>query len=563
MQNSFSLPNEKTIARSLTFSHYLALFALIFIAFFYGMSHYLIADLNEALYAEIAREMLVTHNYIIPHLNFVPYLEKPPLLYWLIAISYKLFGINTFAARLIPAASAGFICLFLCYFGQKIENPLTGWFAATILATSVGFILLGRVLIFDMLFTAGLTTALLFFYLWFCSDKARYLIVAYIAVALAFLTKGLLAIIVSGGTAIIFLFLTNTSSRKFRQFFNPIGIFLFLLIVVPWHIAAALQLPSFTWDYFVNEQWYRFIDKRFPNDYHTGPFYYYLPRIIVYLFPWSLLIPTLFSRIRGKIAQQNPLKILLWIWFLLPFCIFSISADKGDYYMLVAVPALALLLGIKFAEINDYRMFYNLLLVCGIILCSAALIGLHLHKTPTSVIPDLAITTIFLLIYFGLTLITTNKQRGPLYAYLCIAGFSFPLLTFYITSKVDMQNHFTQIALTQYIQTHDTARPVYLYQHYEDISSSLFFLKKRLYIVKSVSNDLYFGAHTPEANHWFISANDFLPVIRSKPIYIIVKKNSLNTFQRVIKPTQTCIVAQSDKTILLSNVKSECVNSFY
>ena len=135
--SSFEL---RTFPNKMETWQYTVLGLMTFIACFYGLSSYPILDMNEGLYAEIAREMLSNNHYIIPHLNNLPYLEKPPLLYYLIAISYRIFGINVFAARLVPAIFLGLTALCAFTVGVRSRAHRTGFIAALILLSSIIFI---------------------------------------------------------------------------------------------------------------------------------------------------------------------------------------------------------------------------------------------------------------------------------------------------------------------------------------------------------------------------------------------------------------------------------------
>lgn len=558
MDISFSQTKVKSQTNTLTLIHYLILILFISFAFFYGISSYVISDLNEGLYVEIAREMFKTHNYIIPHLNYVPYLEKPPLLYWLIALSDKIFGVSTFAARLIPALNAALTCLMLVFVGNKINHFKAGWYAGILLSTSLGFNLLAHNIQFDMLLIAAVTIGILLFYLWYHFDYKHYLLSAYAAVAISVLAKGLIGVILCGSTAIIFMLLMKTPWTKIKQFFDPMGILIFLLVTLPWHIAATIQLPSFTWDYFINEQWYRFLNERFPHDYHTGPIYYYVPRIFIYLFPWSLLIPTLVGRIHGNIAQQNPLKVLLWTWFIFSFVFFSMSGSKGDSYMLIAAPALALLMGLQIPEYKNGKILYCLWVISCAILCFGGVATYYLHIAPSSMTSLLLLFLSYLFIYFLIGLLLIGPSSKPVIIFLYIASLMFPLIPFYISLKHTIENNYTEIVLAQYIHSHDKSRQVYLYKDYEDISSIVFFLDKRLTIVDSKSNDLYFGSQNPEAKHWFINSNNFKDIAKNQKVYVVTRNiNTLNFLQH-LWPIPFCIVDKTDKTSLLSNDINEC-----
>ncbi len=530
---------------------------LVFIAFFYGVSSYAILDMNEGLYAEIAREMLSLGNFIIPHLNHVPYLEKPPMLYWLLASSYKIFGISPFAARLIPALASSVCCFSLVLFAKGINRLRIGFLSAIILASSVGFMLIGRVVFFDMLLTAFLTISLCFFYLWHQKENNFYLWFAYLTLGLAFLTKGLLPVGIATFVAMLFMALTRTPVKKFVRFFNPIGIILFLLVILPWIIAITVKSPHFAWNYFINEQLYRFLNMRIPHDYHTGPIYYYIPRVFAYLFPWSLFIPLLFKRIRGKISSQDPLKIFLWLWFLIPFIIFSLSGDKGDYYMVVGIPPLAFLIGIKLEEYileNKNRALAIVFSLVSILLITSTIYCLIYRATPAKMNAVLIYMLLHFFAYgvFGLYFIYIFRK--PFLNFLLISGFIVPLIIIFVEVKVVTQNDYSQINIAQYIQKHDSDRSTYLFQNYERLSSILFFLKRPLPIIDSVSKDLYFGSKTKEAKNWFITHDQFIMRAKQHPSYVILLKDKLDVFKKTVYPIRFNIAAQSGRAYLLSSV---------
>jgi len=311
------------------------LIGLLFVAFFLGMWSYGLSDTNEGLYAEIAREMF-SGSLIIPHLNHVPYLEKPPLLYWLINLSFHLFGISNLGARMVPALSASGVCLLTWWFGRRINEHKAGWLAAIILASSVGFMIIGRVVLFDMLVTFFMTATLYNFYLWYQQQTPKYLYLTAASLALAILSKGFLALALIPAIAGTFLLLERAPLTIWLRLFNGRAIGIFLLVVMPWHVIAAIVNQDFLYQYVVNEHIFRFLDLRVPNDYHHGPISFYLPRLLVYLFPWSLLAPLVL--IKNKLSSVNR---LLLAWFAIPLVFFSLAGDKGDCYMIITAPAMA------------------------------------------------------------------------------------------------------------------------------------------------------------------------------------------------------------------------------
>lgn len=545
--------------------NFLFLFAtlFIFIGFFYGLSHYLILDMNEGLYAEVAREMLEMKNYIIPSINHVPYIEKPPLFYWLLVLSYKLFGVSTFAARLIPAISSAAVALLLILFGKTNKHLRAGCYAAIVFASSIFLAVMGRVVFVDMLLTATITATLLLFFCWYNTDKVYYLWGAYTCLALAFLTKGLIAICISGIVALGFLLLRRTPLKKVLNFFNPLGIGIFLAIVVPWLVAASARQPDFMWSYFVNEQFYRFLNIRIPHDYHTGNWYYYLPNILAYLLPWTFFVPILFKRLRGRLVEQNPMKLFLWLWFLLALLFFSLAGDKGDYYMIVGIPPLAILLGLSLENlINDNKhlplaaLFYLLSAIGVAVMAyflsidSGNILGVSSSKSSNLLI----LTLSYFVIYGLLGCWLTYYFRQAIINFFLVAGFVFPLINFYVEIHHLTDNKFSQITLLHYIKSHDSTRKVYLFRDYEEISSVLFFLQRPLPIINSASQDLYYGSRTQKAKTWFITNQQFIQEIIKQPVYVILLKERLQEFTDLVKAFNFCSVTQSPRALIVSNV---------
>lgn len=566
--NSFSL-KFSTYYR-LRWTDYVILFALLFLSFYFGLSSYAIENLNEGLYAEIPREMLEIGNYIIPNLNFVPYIEKPPLFYWLIAISYKLFGISAWSARVVPATAASAICLNLVYFGNLIRRNREGWLAAIILATSIGFIAIARVLIFDMVLTFFFSAALLSFYHWYKQTNIKSLRFFYLFVGLALLTKGLLALLLPL-IALVFIAISPRGSKRLLSFFDPIGALLFLMVVIPWHYLAIKQQAGFAWNYFINEQYLRFFDQRIPHDYHTGSIFFYIPRLLIYLFPWSLLS---FLLLKPEKSVDQSLSRFLWLWLLIPLLFFSLAKAKGDYYMVIATPALALLLALKINEQltrPNSTLFYFFLVFATLELLTIGLAffatakGFLLNYLPKFLWFDASFSSILLYLWLSVMAITlvgaicNFYSRKPLVKLhlLLIASLVITLIIFYILNKQQIQNHHSETVIANYIQQHDNQCPVFLFKDCEKISSIMFYLKRRLPIIDSQSQDLYFGMRNITDKNWFISLGHFM-MARQQEHYVIARKKNFLEFMHSVVPQEYCIVAQSGSSVLLSNKRQDC-----
>jgi Dolichyl-phosphate-mannose-protein mannosyltransferase len=568
--NNFSL-KFNTYYR-LGWFEYAVLFTVLFLSFYFGMSTYAIENINEGLYAEIPREMLQIGNYVIPNLNFVPYIEKPPLFYWLIALSYKIFGISEWSARVVPATAAALTCLSLVHFGQSLRRNREGWLAAIILATSIGFIAIARVLIFDMVLTFFFGAALLAFYLWYkSSNNTNYLRLFYLFTGCAFLTKGILAIVLIPAITFTFLLTLPRPGKMLLKALDPLGITLFAMIVVPWHYLAIKAQAGFAWDYFINEQVLRFFNKRVPHDYHTGPIYFYLPKVFLYLLPWSLLS---FLFFKPDTRVEKSLYRFLWLWFFIPLIFFSLSRAKGDYYMVISMPPLAMLLALNLNQIfylKNKKLVYFFALLGGLeSIAFGLLYSATIGNCLSAYLPDcfkLDISFIGPLYFLFITascitivgsLIFLKFERTPLLHFSGIVSLMFLLIIFYVVDKQKVEYDRSEMHIAKYIEQHDPNRPVYLYKDYEKVSSLLFYLKKRLPLIDSTSQDLYFGSHTSLAKGWFYSLNNFLQARDNEAHYVVARKDNLTEFLHIVAPKQYCVVAQSGSSVLLSNKVKDC-----
>ena len=306
-------------------------------------------DMDEGVYAEISREILVLGNWVTPHLDFIPFVEKPPLLYWLNALAFKALGVSEFSARLATALAAVAGVGLVYGIGRDIWGRRAGLAAGAVLATSFGYFIFGRLMLPDMLFVSLLTAA----YWGICRallDEAppRFAVLGgYVAMAGAVLAKGIIGIVFPVLSAGAFLVLTR-DWRLLRRLELVRGPALLLLLVVPWHVLVEREIPGFLWYYVVNEHILRFFGHRHLVNYATLPVAAYLAMTLVWFCPWSLFLPAALRRLwpraaSGDRAERGTLLILLWAFSVLGF--FALSASRLEYYALPALPALALVVG--------------------------------------------------------------------------------------------------------------------------------------------------------------------------------------------------------------------------
>jgi 4-amino-4-deoxy-L-arabinose transferase-like glycosyltransferase len=345
--------------------------AVVFLAVYVGsMFTPGLLDDADSTHAEAAREMVVTGDYVTLRVNGVRYLEKAPLPYWLVAVSYKVLGVNEFSTRLPMVLSVMLLGVLGFCWGRRAFGERVGIYAALFVYTCAGVYLFTRVLIPDVLLSV-LIAAALYFFLTALEPKAaawRWY-AGYAMMALGVLTKGLIALVFPCGAAFFFLLVTG-EWRRWREFRMISGLALFLAIAAPWHILAGLRNPGtaehhgFFWFYFVNEHFLRFLGRRYPRDYNKLPAALYWTLHLVWLFPWSLYLPAA-MKVAGQewrerrggvsasgqkqreVRQQSDFasrtRLLCWIWAGVVLIFFSISTNQ-EYYTFPAYLAILLLL---------------------------------------------------------------------------------------------------------------------------------------------------------------------------------------------------------------------------
>lgn len=526
------------------------LIILIFFSFYFALGSYTLLNNNEGLYASIAKYMLQNKAFIIPHLNCVPYIEKPPLLYWLLSLSFSIFGFTAFAARFVTATSATLLCCAIVYFTHKINQLKIGITAALIFASSIGISIIARMVYFDMLFSLLIATALFAWFYWYETQKVTALRIGYTFLGLAVLAKGLVAIVLIVGTFIAFLLVEKSLRKYLKRMADLLGIVLFLGTVLPWHIAAIIQHKGFFWNYFISEHFLRFFSLREPHDYYHGPIYYYLPRILIYLFPWSFFTPLAFL----KTNSPNLTKLLRfsWCWLLIPLLFFSLSSAKANYYMIVSMPAFTIILGTKLTTLfaSKQARFFNGAVVLFLF---ATAIGLALifvealAKFPTIITCE---KTIIATIMYGLTtgIIAIIYLRQPQVATIALAGLIIPITIATTTILKTINSEISSAQAGIYITQNHQNNPVYLYQDFENISALAFYSNTCFKMIDSHSSDLYYGSRLPQYQQWFLTHQEFR---QTKPCYIVVPNKKLEKFYQNLDPTKFSVLQKfNDLTIL-------------
>jgi 4-amino-4-deoxy-L-arabinose transferase-like glycosyltransferase len=334
------------------------IFLLWFLIYVAGMFTPALLDDADTVHAEAASEMVQRHDWVTLYVNGIRYLEKAPLMYWGVAVSYVLFGISEWSTRL-PLMLGILACLLVTYkFGTYAYGERGGFYSALALATALGPYLFTRFLIPDTLVGLWLTLCFYFFLKSFEERKPSRLVCWGMAAccALNVLTKGLIGLVFPLAVIAIYLLLTRNLRHllRLRLFSSTL---IFSIIAVPWHVLAALRNPDqapirgFLWFYFINEHLLRYLNKRLPRDYDTVPLLLFLALSFLWIFPWLAFLPQAcrrtLARYRDAVSKsdregRSNLLFLLWATVVIVFFSFS---TRQEYYTIPAVPAFALLIG--------------------------------------------------------------------------------------------------------------------------------------------------------------------------------------------------------------------------
>src|SRR3954467_12129234 len=299
---------------------------------------------DEGRYAEIPREMLASGDWITPRLNDLKYFEKPPLQYWMTASSYLLFGEDEWTARL-PAALNGFLAILMVWYtGRRLWDIRTGTLSATLLIGSWAYFFAGQYLTLDMTLTACLTFAFCSF-LWAQRQdgihRNKWMVAAWLATALAVLSKGLVAVVLPALTLAVY-FLVRRDFDVIRRLNPVMGGAVFSAVTLPWFIAVEIRNPEFLHFFFVHEHFERFAES---SHHRPGPWWYYIPIMCVGLLPWTpALLKEGVDFIREKhnrISGFSP-ELFCAVWAVVVLLFFSAAQSKLPAYVLPALPAITL-----------------------------------------------------------------------------------------------------------------------------------------------------------------------------------------------------------------------------
>ena len=559
-----------------------------------------VMDDVDAVHAQISRTMLTSGDWVTSRLDGVAYLEKSPLVYWMIAISYKIFGVHDWAARIPIALSAMALGWLTAAFGIWAFGKRAGFYAGLCLSTCVGLFLFTRILIPDVILT--LTTALAMWAFLRILDEEEphprlwaFILAASIGAGL--LLKSLIAIVFPIAAAVIYLCVTRQIfSRSVWKRLHPFsGALIVILIAAPWHILATLRNPpyfSFTlhsgpgqyhgffWFYFINEQLLRFLNLRYPRDYNTVPRLYFWLLHLVWLFPWSVYLPAV-AKLSFKPtdrAGRTRLLALCWIGFVLVF--FTLSTTQ-EYYSMPCYPAVALLLGSAMtAGGNAIKRGTRVLTVAAglaAIACIGILICVRNVPAPGDISAALSQHPSAYSLSLGHMQDLTLQSFAYLRLPLLVAAIAF-LVGAIGTFLAKGHRVFLSAALMMVIFFHAARMALVVFDpymssrplaeallrspkgtlivdhHYYTFSSVFFYANQSALLLNGRWNNLEYGAYAPGAPAVFIDDSDFKRLwLEPQRFYIVATQSAVGRLEGLVGRDKLLAITESGEKFLFTN----------
>jgi 4-amino-4-deoxy-L-arabinose transferase-like glycosyltransferase len=554
----------------------------------------------DAVQAQIARNMISSGDWVTARLDGVAYMEKAPLIYWAIALSYKVFGVHDWAARIPIALSVMGLAWLTAAFGVWAFGKRAGFYAGLCMATCIGIFLFTRILIPDVMITFTVALAMWGFLRALDEEEPHPRFWAFLLAAslgLGLLLKSLIGIVFPIASGVIYLLATQQlfSARAWKRLHVFSGGLIVLAIAAPWHVLATLRNPpyfaltlhsgpgeyhGFLWFFFINEQLLRFLNLRYPRDYDTVPRLYFWLFHLLWLFPWSVYFPAIAKLSFKPVdrAGRTRLLALCWISFILVFFTFSTTQE---YYSMPCYPALALLLGCALAS-EDKWIRWGTRALTAIAGCAAAagIVILFLSRSASAagdissaLTPHPGAYKLSLGHMEDLTLASFAYLRLPLAmavlafcvgavgtfkagAQRAVLSAALMMVVFFHAARVAM------VAFDPYLSSRPLAEAIQkaapgtliVDHHYYTFSSVFFYTNRSALLLNGRYMNLEYGAYAPGVPDVFIDDAQFRQLwLRPETAYIVAKDSAVPRLENIVGGGQLHVLVESGGKFVLTN----------
>ncbi len=551
----------------------------------------------DAVQAQIARTMLTSGDWVTARLDGVAYMEKAPLIYWMMAVCYKIFGVHDWSARIPVVVSSIGLAWLTAAFGMWAFGRLAGFYAGLCISTCVGLFLFTRIQIPDVMVAAAMALSMWAFLRAIDDEEARPRTWAFVFAATlgtSLLLKSLIGVVFPVATCVIYLAATRQLGlwRRLRPFS---GVVVIIAIAAPWHILATLRNPpyfdltmhsvpgeyhGFLWFFVMNEQVLRFLNLRSPRDYDTVPRLWFWLFHLLWFFPWSVYFPAVLKLSYRPVdrAGKTRLLALCWTGFILIFFTFSTTQE---YYSMPCYTALALLLGSAMAEGGAWirwgtRVLSAILACCAIAAGTLWFLSRGL-PTPGDISSALSQNPGAYTLSLGHIEDLTLKSFAYLRPPLLVAAIAFTIGAIGTAVATGRRAflaagvmavlffHAARMALVVF-DPYMSSRPLaeallrapagklIVDHHYYTFSSVIFYTNRDAYLLNGRFNNLVYGSYAPDAPDVFLDDAQWRKLwLSPERYYIVASRSARERLEKLVGAGNLNVVLDSGGKLLLSN----------
>ncbi|MEQ1142404.1 ArnT family glycosyltransferase [Acinetobacter soli] len=440
---------------------------------------------DEGRYADISRHMFESGDWLVPRLDGLPFIHKPPMLHWLSSIAMHIFGVHVWVVRLVPVLAASLLLIGTYLFVRKYLSQKIAELSILMMATNLLFFGSSQYVNHDLLLATGITLSVFCLVDFSLCNRKAMLFLGYFFAASAFLTKGLIGILIPGMILLPWLLYTR-QYKRIPAFFNPFALLFLAALTLPWLYQMQQIYPDFLHYFFIDQQFNRFHSNQFNN---KQSWFFYLVILLVSLLPWLLTLR--WTGLRTMLQQQrlNPVGQLLIWWLVSVVIFFSIPPSKLAGYILPALTPLIILCAVAFEkstlntqQLTRMQKYAPAAFVCllGFVL-AATLYFIPLDFNLSSVQKWQITLMAALLVYSPLLFLQLLHRHKLEYAhYVAACLIVLCSVVPFATRIFDIKNNHDQINFTAYI--HPNTKVVFYDRYYYDLPF-LLDLKQPVYVV--------------------------------------------------------------------------------
>ena len=559
-------------------------------------------DDADAVKATIARNMLESGDWVTPRLDGVAYLEKSPLNFWMMAATFRVFGIHDWAARIPLALVSVLLCWAVYWWGRWAFGEDAGTYAGLVLSTCVGLYLFTRIQIPDAMVTLTITATIWAGMRLLEPDEKhprRWGLLMGVAVGCGLLLKGFIAVVLPMLAAAVYLAVTREifSWATWKKLQIPLAGVVALAVAVPWHWMATVRNPpyfvwsfhsgpgeykGFFWFYFFNEQILRFLNLRYPRDYNTVPRPLFWILNLAWLFPWSVYLPGTFKLSYRPDTRAGRLRLMALCWIGVVMVFFTFSTTQ-EYYSMPIYPAVALLLGSALAAGGKWVRYGTRALIglCAVLFVVLGFLLVQAWPLPAPGDISRALTqnpdmyTLSMGHMTDLTLGAFAYLKLPLGV--AVAAFGLGALLLFVWKKSTFKSALalsammivffqaSRLALVRfdpYLGSYQLANalekspPGQLIEAntYYAFSSVFFYTGRKALLWNGRENNLEYGSYEPGAPDVFITDEQFVPLWNSSErCYLLAYGSEMPKVEKLVGRERMIVVRENGGNYLLTN----------